>query len=251
LNLSNIPKEVLPDYPRELYGIIEMLVPVSHYQPMTIDGFNTQQFVPKKDYKTNKLTSGVLQLAKHSHLVFDEIQLEPGKLNSEGCQAIASISELIKTQQLNYDFEYYKIPFETNIPVLILSEGKSLLPSDYHVPLKPDPDTVRLIKETIEAGKHFLKPKLNALRKCLTLLRIKEFSMETNDTSIIEKDYVKMRQERNATVDDLHQLLVLSRLLGLISGKSKLDSDSWELAKVLEEERINRVNALKKQKNEQ
>lgn len=128
VNLSNIPKEVLPWYPKELYEIIEMLVPVSHYQAMTIDGFNTLQFVPKKDYKTNKLTSGCLQLAKHTHLVFDETQMEPGKLNSEGCQAIASISEIIKAQQLNYDFEYYKIPFDTNIPVLILSEGKSLLP---------------------------------------------------------------------------------------------------------------------------
>lgn len=117
--------------------------------------------------------------------------------------------------------------------------------------MKPDADTIRLIKETIEAGKHFLKPKLNTFRKCLTTLRIKEFSMDTEDTSFIQKDYVTMRQERNATADDLHQLLVLSRLIALTSGKSKLDKDCWEQSKVLEEERVNRVFNLKKQKNEQ
>lgn len=95
-----------------------------------------------------------------------------------------------------------------------------------------------------------MKPKLNALRKCLTNLRIKEFSMDTEDTSFIQKDYVTLRQERNATAEDLHQLLVLCRLIALSDGKSKLDKDSWEQSKVLEDERINRILNLKNQKNE-
>lgn len=47
LNISNIPKEVLPFYTKELYDILAMLLPTSYYFPMTIENFNNLQFVPK------------------------------------------------------------------------------------------------------------------------------------------------------------------------------------------------------------
>lgn len=47
LNLSNIPQGVLPTYTKLLYDIIEMLVPASHFLPMTLDNLNLLQFSPK------------------------------------------------------------------------------------------------------------------------------------------------------------------------------------------------------------
>ena len=192
----------------------------------------------------------MLQLAVNTQLVLDETQLLPGKLEAVGIEAIANFSELIKTQRINYDFEFYKLPFLTNLPILILSEGKSLLPTDYHVPLNPEADTVKLIQETLTAAKHFLKAKLNSIRKVLTRKRIEEFSMEISDQNMVETDYVKMRQDRNATVEDLHKLLVLSRLLGKVSGQAVLSREFWEDSKNSEEERLERIDAVKKQKNE-
>lgn len=192
----------------------------------------------------------MLQLAQNTQVVLDETQLLPGKLEAVGIEAISSLSELIKTQQLNYDFEFYKVPFQTNLPVLILSEGRSLLPSDYLIPLNPEADSVKLIQETMAAGKHFLKAKLSPIRKILTRMRIEEFSMEINDQNMIEQDYVKMRQDRNATVEDLHKLLVFSRLLGKASGETVLSREFWEDAKNSEEERLERIQAVRKQKNE-
>lgn len=123
-----IPKDVLCEHVKKFYNFIQLIVPDSVYMPLTIENFNTMDFVPKKDYKTNCLKTGLLQLPQHSHLVLDETKLESGKLEEAGCKAVADLSELIQQQQVHYDFQFYKIPFHKNIPVLILSEGKSLLP---------------------------------------------------------------------------------------------------------------------------
>jgi Mini-chromosome maintenance replisome factor len=128
LTCAAIPKDILEDLIKKFYNLIELLMPDSFYLPLTIENLNNETFVPKKDYKTNRLQTGLLQLPKHAHLVLDETKLENGKLEQGGCLAVADLSELINSQQLNYDFQFYKIPFQTNIPIMILSEGKSLLP---------------------------------------------------------------------------------------------------------------------------
>lgn len=123
-----IPLEVLKEYTENLYSIIEILLPNSLYFPLTIENLNTCSLVPQKDYTKNRLVSGTLQLPKHTHIFVDETKLENGKLDQGGCKAISDLSELIRNQQLSYDFQFYKISYKTDLPVLILSEGKSLLP---------------------------------------------------------------------------------------------------------------------------
>lgn len=47
LNISNIPSAVISAYTKLLYEIIEMLLPASHFFPMTLDNLNLLQFSPK------------------------------------------------------------------------------------------------------------------------------------------------------------------------------------------------------------
>ncbi|XP_053686090.1 mini-chromosome maintenance complex-binding protein [Sabethes cyaneus] len=250
LNLANVPTEALPYYTEGIYEILELLLPASHYFPMTLENMNTKQFVPKKDYATNKLTSGLLQLAPHTHLVLDETKLQPGKLESSGVEAVQSVAHLIKTQKLKYNFQFYQLEFNTDVPVLIFSEGRSMLPTNCYLPLMPDSDAIKLIVETLTAGKHFIQPKLSDMRKFLTLQRVQEFDMKTFDPEIIQNDFIQMRKETDASADDLHSLLVLARLIGLSRGKKMLDRDCWEYAKQLERERKRRLDVFAKRKNE-
>uniref|UniRef100_A0A8D8C789 Mini-chromosome maintenance complex-binding protein n=2 Tax=Culex pipiens TaxID=7175 RepID=A0A8D8C789_CULPI len=250
LNLSNVPAETLPRYTVGLYEILELLLPASHYFPMTLENMNTMQFVPKKDYTTNKLTSGLLQLAPHTHLLLDETRLQAGKLESSGVEAVQNIAHLIKNQKLKYNFQFYQLEFNSDVPILVLSEGKSMLPTNCHTPLLPDPDTVPLIDETLKAGKHFSQPKLAEMRRFLTVQRIRDFDMKTFDPEIIQNDFLRMRKEVDASAEDLHSLLVLARLAGLSRGKISLDSECWEHAKELEQERKRRVELFAKKKNE-
>jgi len=44
-----------------------------------------------------------------------------------GVSNMAALSSVISWQKLDYDFEFHQQPFHTDIGILVLSEGKSLL----------------------------------------------------------------------------------------------------------------------------
>lgn len=61
---------------------------------------------------------------------------------------------------------------------------------------------------------------------------------------MIQTDFVEMRRIDNKVgAEDLHSLLVLSRLLGLCNGRSGLDADMWHRAKSLEKQRMRRITS--------
>lgn len=69
--------------------------------------------------------------------------------------------------------------------------------------------------------------------------------MNPDDTDMIQNDFVEMRKADSVTnADDLHSLLVLSRLLAIARGKQILDKESWNLAKNMEMKRRQRVRDL-------
>ncbi|KAF2902596.1 hypothetical protein ILUMI_03592 [Ignelater luminosus] len=243
LNISHVPHSDIPDYGKRLYEFIETLVCKSHYLPMSLENMNETAFIPKKDYECNRLTSGLLQLSNNTHLVLDETKLTPGHLNESGVKAVSALADIIKHQKVTYDFNYFPMEFDCDIPILILSEGKSLLPSDFYVILKPDQDHVTTFNEICEAAKHFLKPELlNDLRVYLSLSRHGKYELSFDDVQeLIQNDFVKMRQEKTVTANDLHQLLVVARLVCLSEGKTNLDVGCWKRACSLEEERRKRL----------
>lgn len=118
--------------------------------------------------------------------------------------------------------------------------------SNCHIPLKCDEDAVRLINETFVALRQFIKPKLNLIRGYLTMLRLQDFDMNPQDKEMIQKDFIEMRRSFNANADDLHSMLILSRLLGIINGKTTLDKECWSQAKQMDQERRHRISNLQK-----
>lgn len=81
---------------------------------------------PYKDYKSNRLISGNLQLADRTHLVLDETALQPGQLDSTGVLNIRALNDVVCWQKLEYDFTYHKQEFFVDYPILVMSEGKSV-----------------------------------------------------------------------------------------------------------------------------
>lgn len=103
-----------------------------------------------------------------------------------------------------------------------------------------------MINETFVALRQFIKPKLNLIRGYLTMLRLQDFDMNPSDKSMIQNDFVEMRRSFNANADDLHSMMILSRMMGLIQGKTALDKECWSQAKHMEQERRQRINNLSK-----
>ncbi|KAG6460337.1 mini-chromosome maintenance complex-binding protein [Manduca sexta] len=245
LNLSNLPIQKYPDYAKQLYDIIKQFVTKSYYLPLTINNMNTLALLPKKDYDCNRLTSGVLQLSKDTHLILDETKMEQGRLDATGVSNVTALGNLIKTQKVEYDFKYYKMDFNSDVSVLILSEGKSLLPSDYHVPVRPEESSLEIFDAIVEAATYYLKEDvMNIIRAYLTNIKLVKYTIN-EDIKFVEDDFIEMRSkaspENPFTADDLHRLLVLARLVSLSRGYDSLNKECWELTKNMENERLHRV----------
>ncbi|KAI7985752.1 Mini-chromosome maintenance complex-binding protein [Camellia lanceoleosa] len=138
LNLTGFNKENVSIFGNHLNLAVKNLVPFTHFIPLTVDYLNTAFLSPRKDYETNRLVSGVLQLAKGSHMMIDETYLQAGTLNSVGVENARLIKNLMELQKVEYDFKYYKMEMEVDVQLLILSEGKSnILPTDLVLPFCP------------------------------------------------------------------------------------------------------------------
>ncbi|XP_072947290.1 mini-chromosome maintenance complex-binding protein [Epargyreus clarus] len=245
LNISNLPTKKYPNYAKQLYDVIQQFVTKSYYLPLTIDNMNTMALLPKKDYECNRLTSGILQLSKHTHLVLDETQMEQGRLDATGVNNITALGNLIQQQRVEYDFKYYKMEFDSDVSVLVLSEGKSLLPSDYHVPLRPEESSLEIFDAIVEAATYYLKEEImNTIRIYLTNLKLVKYTI-SEDLQFVEDDFIEMRNnadsENPVTADDLHRLLVLARLVSLSRGFDTLNKECWDITKKIEAERKQRL----------
>lgn len=246
LNIHSVPMQ--QNYSKRLATILQLLLCKSHYLPMTVDTLNTTAFVPKKDYQANRLVSGLLQLSKNTHLILDETVMADGQLNPDGVRNLTAIGHLITWQKVEYNFNYHQIEFESDVPCLILSEGRSMLPSDSQVMLHTtDVASPTVISEKFSAiGQRLTVPLLNRLRKYITCVRNLNYELTEEVQKAVQDDFVSMRQggDRSMTQEDFHHLLVLARLMALSNGKRSLTPEIWEQTKTMEAERKRRAAAL-------
>lgn len=92
--------------------------------------------------------SGRLQLPKGTAMIIDETKLDAGRLDTQGksfylspsdkgslfactisgVKNMAALRNMIKYQKVDYDFGFNTCEFSTDLRVLIISEGPSILP---------------------------------------------------------------------------------------------------------------------------
>lgn len=234
INLSNCPP--VPLYAKLLHHLVTNIGTQSHILHMSLENMNQCRFSPHKDYSANRLCSGILQLAKQTNFVVDETSLQPGQLDNTGVENIRALADMISWQKVMYDFGYHKQEFPCDISALVISEGKSILPSDCHIPLQyvSKPDNLQ---------DHFaiLDPILTEdfLTKCRTFIglgRTMEYMISEDMQKYIQDDFVNLRKDdpKRMTVDDFHGLLSLTRVLSLSELKACPTAELWKHAKQME-----------------
>ena len=168
-----------------------------------------------------------------------------GQLVAEGVRNMTALGNLITWQKTEYDFNFHTVEFMNDVPVLILSERKSLLPSDVRLPMRLTGDSgsrePHLLIETLESNQELL----NRMRNYLTVIRLTDFNLGSNMEEIVQQDFIQSRvpgKENPMTPEDFHLLLVLSRLLALTYGHKELTDTVWQRAKAMESERQSRIS---------
>lgn len=234
LNLTCFKKETVSVFGEQLTLTLKNLLPFTFYIPLTVEYLNTVSLAPKKNYDTNRLETGVLQLAEGSHLIVDETKLEAGTLNSIGVENARLLKILMELQKVEYDFKYYKMDMATDVQLLVLSEGKSnILPADAIVPFEPSASNC---SEAVTAEA------LEAWRWYLATVRHLSHTIEPEMQKVVENDLVGARQaDRSLSSQDLSRLVTMGRLLSLSYGETSLSLEHWQMVKELERLRRERL----------
>uniref|UniRef100_A0A8P4GDF7 Mini-chromosome maintenance complex-binding protein n=1 Tax=Dicentrarchus labrax TaxID=13489 RepID=A0A8P4GDF7_DICLA len=194
------------------------------------------------------VSSGVLQLARHTSLFLDEIQLEQGQLDTTGVRNVTALGNLITWQKVDYDFNYHQMEFPCNINVLIVSEGRSLLPSDCQIHLQSQVTPANMEEYLSSIHMHTqTSSQLNKFRIYLSVARLLDYNISDEMTKSVEDDFVDMRKDdpQSVSAEDLHRMLVVARLLSLSLGQTSLSRDSWLRAKHIDMLRRSRMEQHK------
>jgi len=153
------------------------------------------------------------------YLILDETALAPGQLSETGIHNLNALHSLLQWQRVEYDFSYHKTEFLSDIPVLVLSQGKSFLPCDCQVLLSTSSHVPQSPKDSCKTGRG--DKLLEKWRIYLAFLRY--FDLGPTDPGIkkhLEDDFVESRQkDPSITPESFHLWLTISRYLSSVTSR--------------------------------
>lgn len=121
-----------------------------------------------------------------------------------------------------------------------------MVASDVHLPLRLDSSAANNCAELVnrlETDTHLLV----RMRNYLTVVRLMPFSLSDSMQEAVQNDFIQSRVPGQTntpmTPEDLHLLLVLSRLLAMSFGQTELTESLWQRAKAMELERKSRLSS--------
>lgn len=157
---------------------------------------------------------------------------------------MTALGNIASWQKIEYDFNYHQVEFQTDIPILILSERRSMLATDVHLPLSSSPSGMNLPELTSKLESNM--DLLMQMRNYITTLKMVPFSMGDAMQEAVQQDFIQSRasgQPNPMSAEDFHLLLVLARLLAVTYGKTELSESLWQRAKTMEMERKSRITS--------
>ncbi|ETO28158.1 hypothetical protein RFI_08977 [Reticulomyxa filosa] len=105
-----------------LQAMYSKLLPRCVRLDVDFDGFNKQRIVPVKNHDTEELVINdhnyCLQMANHTQLIVNQTKLGIGKFNECGVLNLKALKELVNNQTITYDFGFYDLPFDCDLPVV-------------------------------------------------------------------------------------------------------------------------------------
>uniref|UniRef100_A0A158PAC0 Mini-chromosome maintenance complex-binding protein n=1 Tax=Angiostrongylus cantonensis TaxID=6313 RepID=A0A158PAC0_ANGCA len=109
--------------------LTQHLMPKVKLLTITPDLLSQKRFAPFKDYVSDDLLQGELQLSNGTVLVIDETQLPSGSFPVSGFveENLKVLEDLVVAQKMEYNYSFYKIPMDVDYNILILSRKESRL----------------------------------------------------------------------------------------------------------------------------
>ncbi|KAI0637270.1 mini-chromosome maintenance replisome factor-domain-containing protein [Trametes polyzona] len=235
---STLPSASLP-LPA-LSAVLQLLLPLAHTLPLSLDTLNKSQFVPES--KDEDLHAGVLQLPQGTVLLVTEGGVREGQLLERGVFNVRALQDVMDAQTLSYVFPYSQFSFPTDITCIVLSEGRksTFFRTDLNVPLKA-PTTPAAIASLYKPAEEVTLPsadKLAAFRDLVVGARSGKVQVPEDTSEYIQTGFVRERQnDRALAADDLIRQMTIAKLYALSLHEPSLSVDIWRRAKELDDQR--------------
>ncbi|KAG0373618.1 hypothetical protein BGX24_011465 [Mortierella sp. AD032] len=214
---------------KSLEKVLKSVLPKVHAIPMTLENLNKNFFYPRGE---EQLRSGMLQVTRGTLLLLDESAMEEGTLVDQGIKNLKAVSDVSLYQTLNYVFPYNNLEFQTDVSLLIISFGSSLVPVDCGIALKPEPSAAEQQSGPSEE-------KLQAFRRYISTLRLADYKLSEDMAKEIETEFMEQRKAASAagsaliTPIELALNISLARLVALSKGELTLNRECWDHAVAL------------------
>ncbi|KAJ2611675.1 hypothetical protein H4S08_003044 [Coemansia sp. RSA 1365] len=230
---------------------IAQVVPCSVEIPFELELLNRSAFLPNAEH--GDLKAGILQLASGTEIICDETCLYEGTLDEHGVRNLHALQTCILEQTVTYLYPFQPIDIPTNLRILVLSTGKSILQNDCDVYLADT--TVRFLTKIQSGTSIDIQPldpmHTEQIRQYLELARCLDFSIPKDVSDVISSEYADSRRsahkngEQMMTQEELALTVTVARLISISKGQDLLDLASWREACALEQYRKERATKAK------
>lgn len=182
LNLA-LPRE----FSTSLSPILSSLVPLLSTLDLSIPILNSPSTRLAPRNRDENLESGRLQLAPGTVVLVDMRAIGEGKLEDAGVRNLRSLATTVAQQKLEYLFPFSSFELETDLPFVLLSEGKAIIPADCVVYVRP--------VANFEPAQAPDEDKLDRFRDFLATFKHAEFNIPPEMSEVIQADFVERRQK--------------------------------------------------------
>ncbi|PJF17097.1 hypothetical protein PSACC_03082 [Paramicrosporidium saccamoebae] len=226
LLIGHYPLNIRLQHDAKYEGLVEFLtelVPYSKLIKLSPQELETGEFASKMNYESGVLEQGVLQIPSGTLVIIDERALVPGKLTERASKNMQALIDMIMHQTVQYDFGGQPISVHTNVPIISLSHGKSILPiEDFIVAtnfIKLDPTDAPA-----------------AFAGYIQYCRAIDVDITEETAREIEEFYVDQRKAGNGDAADpnhLSRVLNISRLISASCGCNQMSMEHFKRALIL------------------
>nr|XP_019043990.1 hypothetical protein I302_07270 [Kwoniella bestiolae CBS 10118]OCF22920.1 hypothetical protein I302_07270 [Kwoniella bestiolae CBS 10118] len=202
--------------------------------PLSVSLLHSHPFFPSST-DSSSLDAGLLQLSEGTVLVVEEDAMgSGGQLNEKAVKNLKALAECMTEQRLRYEYPYMEgLKMDCATRVVVLSQGKSLLPVDIDIPVKGTGE-VDLTRQDLSALRNYLG-RLSSLEHAMKL------EIPDDTAELIQDAFIQGRKENAESAEEtLKRRMKVARLMALSYPEAKLTKEVWDKVVKMDEEAVAR-----------
>ena len=110
-----------------LCEILRAIRPTSKMLSLSNESLGKSLWIPRKDYESNRLISGELQVSNGTMLLVDQTTLREGKIHGTAVANLRALQDLVTQQTIPVYFKYYNTTLPVDVPVISVCTTNSML----------------------------------------------------------------------------------------------------------------------------